>query len=77
MCRGSECLRVAVSGRERVLRVVLRDGDDRPLAVTGATVAVPVERLLFEAEPGRSYRLTYGQPHQAPPFFDGRAKKSP
>jgi hypothetical protein len=68
--RTSECLRLAVSGRERALRVVLRDGDDRPLAVRGAVVAVPVERLLFEARPGRSYRLTYGQPHQAPPVFD-------
>jgi hypothetical protein len=68
--RRRECLRLAVCGRERVLRVRLRNGDDRPLAIRGVSVHVPVERAVFEAAAGRSYRLAYGSPVEAPPSFD-------
>ena len=65
-----ESLRLDVSGRERVLRLRIRNRDDRPLAIRGATVLVPVERLAFEARPGASYRLRYGDPRVAPPSYD-------
>jgi hypothetical protein len=67
--RRRECLRVAVRGRERTLRVRVRNRDDRPLRVRGVAVHAPVERLLFEAAtPGR-HRLTYGSDRPAP-FYD-------
>lgn len=65
-----ECLRLDVSGRERVLRLRIRNRDDRPLAIQGATALVPVERLAFDARPGGSYRLRYGDPRMAPPSYD-------
>lgn len=68
--RTRENLRVAVSGRERVLRVRIRNRDDRPLTVRGAAVVVPRERLVFEAAPGRRYRLTYGSAVAAAPQYD-------
>ncbi len=67
--RPSECLRVSVAGRERALRVRLRNRDDRPLAVRAARVRVPVERVVFEAAGERAYRLVYGST-EAPPEFD-------
>ncbi len=70
--RRRECLRLAVSGRERVLRLRLRNGDDRPLDIRGLSVRVPVERVVFEAAAGRSYRLAYGSPGEAPTFDLGR-----
>ena len=65
-----EGLRLDVTGRERVVRLRVRNRDDRPLAVRGATVFVPVERLAFEAKPGGQYRLRYGDPRLAPPTYD-------
>jgi hypothetical protein len=67
--RPSQCLRLGVAGRERVVRVRLRNRDDRPLEVTGARVRVPVERVVFEAGTGHRYRLVYGST-EAPPRFD-------
>jgi len=68
--RRRECLRIEARGRERVLRVRVRNLDDRPLQVRGVAVRVPVERLLFEAErPGR-YRLTYGSADRRAPSYD-------
>lgn len=66
--RTHECLRLAVSGRERAVRVRLANRDDRPLAVSGVAVRVPVERIVFEAGPGRQYRLSYGSGEGAPGF---------
>lgn len=68
--RRRECLRLAVSGRERVLRLRLRNGDDRPLTIRAVSVRVPVERVVFEASAGRSYRLAYGSPRESSPAFD-------
>jgi hypothetical protein len=65
-----ESLRLEVSGRERVLRLRVRNRDDRPLAIGGATVLVPVERLAFEARPGAQYRLRYGDPRVTAPAYD-------
>jgi hypothetical protein len=65
-----ESLRLDVSGRERVLRLRIRNRDDRPLTTFGATVLVPVERLVFEARPGGQYRLRYGDPGVTAPSYD-------
>jgi hypothetical protein len=68
--RRRECLRLDVSGRERALRLRIRNGDDRPLAIREVSVRVPVERVAFEAQAGHSYRLAYGSPLLATPSFD-------
>lgn len=68
--RVRESLRLDVGGRERALRIRIRHGDDRPLAVTAVRILEPIERVAFEAEPGRSYRLTYGTPQLGAPSFD-------
>jgi len=44
--------------------------DDQPLPITGATIVVPIERVLFEAQPGRNYRLQYGDAGGVAPSFD-------
>ena len=68
--RRRECLRIEARGRERVLRVRVRNLDDRPLQVRGVALRVPVERLLFEAERPGLYRLTYGSPDRRTPSYD-------
>jgi hypothetical protein len=65
-----ESLRLDVGGRERVLRLRIRNRDDRPLTISGATVLVPVERLAFEARPAGQYVLRYGDPRAEPPVYD-------
>lgn len=65
-----ESLRIPVSGRARVLRLRVRNRDDAPLAIGAVTVLVPVERLVFDAAPGRQYVLRYGDPDVAPPRYD-------
>jgi hypothetical protein len=68
--RRRECLRIEARGRERALRVRVRNLDDRPLDLRGVAVQVPVERLLFEAERPGVYRLTYGSPDRTTPAYD-------
>jgi len=65
-----ECLRLEATGRARVLRVRIRNRDDRPLEVRGVTVMVPQERLVFEAASPHRYRLTYGDAGLEPPVYD-------
>jgi len=65
-----EGLRLDIGGRERVVRLRIRNRDDRPLAIRGATVMVPVERLAFEASPDAQYVLRYGDPALSPPVYD-------
>jgi len=65
-----ERLGIDARGRARALRVRILNGDDRPLVITGVRVRVPVERLVFDAEPGVEYRLTYGAPDLGPPAYD-------
>ncbi|HEY2944310.1 MAG TPA: DUF3999 family protein [Vicinamibacteria bacterium] len=65
-----ESLRLEATGRARVLRVRIRNRDDRPLDVRGATVMVPQERLVFEAVSPHRYRLTYGDAGLEPPAYD-------
>jgi hypothetical protein len=68
--RSRECLRVEVRGRERSLRLRVRNRDDRPLRVRGVVAGVPVERLLFEAAAPGTYRLTYGSADRPAPVYD-------
>ena len=46
---GSTC-----RARERTIRLRIHNRDDAPLEVRGVSVVVPVERLAFEAAPGRA-----------------------
>lgn len=68
--RRLERLRLEVAGRERTLRLRIHNRDDAPLEVRGVSVAVPVERLAFEAAPAARYRLRYGAPGLGAPVFD-------
>ncbi len=68
--RWSERQGIAVCGRERALRVRLLNHDDRPLAVQGVFVRVPLERIVFEAAPGHAYLLRYGSGQARPASFD-------
>ena len=68
--RRRECLRVEARGRERSLRLRVRNRDDRPLRVRGVAAGVPVERLLFEADAPGAYRLTYGSADRPAPVYD-------
>lgn len=65
-----ESMRLDAVGRARVLRLRVQNRDDKPLAIRGVTVFAPLERLVFDAAPGRAYRLTYGQPELTSPSYD-------
>lgn len=66
----SEKLRIDVSGRARVLRLVVQNRDDPPLRIPRVRVAVPEERLVFVAEEGRRYRLRWGEHGLRPREWD-------
>jgi hypothetical protein len=68
--RAHEQLRVEACGRERMLRLRIRNRDDRPLQLRALTVLTPVERLVFDAEPGRTYALSYGSDALDAPVYD-------
>jgi hypothetical protein len=68
--RTRECLQIPARGRERVLRLRIRNRDDRPLRIAGVHVLVPVERVMFEAASGSRYRLTYGAAGLTAPTYD-------
>lgn len=59
------------------LRLVVMNGDSPPLAGWTIKGSGPVYRLLFLADPGRSYRLLYGAAAAAPPVYDLDAVLSP
>jgi len=61
---------VEVAGRERVVRLRLRNRDDQPLGLGAVAALAPVERVVFESAEGRRYRLTYGQADLAAPQYD-------
>jgi Protein of unknown function (DUF3999) len=59
-----EQLAVAVStswGLSRYLRVEILNGNDARLAVAAPKLYVTPQHIAFEQQPGRSYRLIYGQ----------------
>ena len=57
----------------RYLRVTIQNLDDHPLSVTGARVFAAKRTLVFEATPGRTYVLDYGNPRAAAVRADVRA----
>ncbi|HET7293789.1 MAG TPA: DUF3999 family protein [Vicinamibacteria bacterium] len=65
-----EQTRLDVTGRERRIRLRIRNLDDAPLDVRAARITVPRERVLFEARPGRAYFLSYGDATASAPSFD-------
>ena len=68
--RTRESRRVEVAGRERVVRLRLRNRDDQPLGLGAVAVLAAVERLVFESAEGRRYRVTYGQADLPAPQYD-------
>jgi uncharacterized protein DUF3999 len=57
----------------RYLRLTIQNLDDQPLTVTGARVFAVRRTLVFEAMPGRTYVLDYGNPRAPAPRDDARA----
>lgn len=52
------------------MRVIIRNGDNPPLSDLKARAFGPVYRVLLLAEPGRSYRLLYGNDRAKAPAYD-------
>ncbi|HPT16322.1 MAG TPA: DUF3999 family protein, partial [Kiritimatiellia bacterium] len=52
------------------LRVVIQNTDDPPLELTGIRAFGPTYRLLWQGEPGATYRLAYGNRDVPAPAFD-------
>lgn len=65
-----EKVRLDLNTRARVLRLHIRNLDDRPLQLRGISAVQPVERLAFEAVEGHRYRLAYGNARMGPPHYD-------
>lgn len=69
---GHECeqLSVAVGTPLRYVRVAIMNGNDAPVSAVPKLYVTP-EQLLFEPEPGRNYRLIYGESEaKAAPTYD-------
>ncbi len=56
--------------RYRFLRASVFNYDDQPVEFDGIGVYGYPRRLLFQREPGRSYRLFYGNPNASTPRYD-------
>ncbi|MDD5541977.1 MAG: DUF3999 family protein [Acidobacteriia bacterium] len=54
----------------RYLRIRIQNGDDRPLEVSTIKFLRFVHYVVFEFEPGNSYRLFYGNPDGHTPSYD-------
>ena len=52
------------------LRLVIQNTDDPPLELTGLRAFGPTYRLLWQGEPGATYRLAYGNRDVPAPAFD-------
>ena len=59
----------------RYLRLTIQNLDDPPLTVNGARVFSVKRALVFEAAPGRTYVLDYGNPAAVAPREDARAPR--
>jgi Predicted membrane protein (DUF2339)/Protein of unknown function (DUF3999) len=55
---------------DRYLRVVIRDGDDRPLRLRDVTARMLTRRVIFPVRPGGDYVLYYGNSGATPPVYD-------
>lgn len=66
-----EELSVPISGTpERYFRVEIANGNDKPLEGVIPTMYIAAQRIVFEQQPGRNYRLLYGQSQAKPPQYD-------
>jgi hypothetical protein len=54
----------------RWLRLVIQNGDDRPLRVSGVRLFAVRRGVVFQAVPGQTYTLDYGDPSRPPPRYD-------
>ena len=54
----------------RYLRLIVHDGDSPPLTIQGVEVWGLQRRLVFSADPLRSYKLYYGNEGVGPPSYD-------
>jgi hypothetical protein len=63
-------VRVELSAADvREIELVVEDGDNAPLSLTGARALVDVPRVTFKAQPG-TYRLLLGNPDAEAPRYD-------
>jgi hypothetical protein len=72
-----EQLAVKVStswGQSRYLRVVIANGNDAPLDAAAPELYITPHHLAFEQQPGRSYRLIYGQERAEGAEYDLRRR---
>jgi hypothetical protein len=58
------------------IRLVLRNDDNPPIEIADVHAFGPIYRLLWLAQPGATYRLTYGNDRIAPPSYDVFAIRS-
>ena len=74
---GHECEQLSVStgAPQRYVRVEILNGNDAPLRTTPKLYVTP-EQLVFEQEPGKNYRLIYGDPAAKAPLYDLRRRVS-
>jgi hypothetical protein len=56
--------------REEQFRIVIRNQDNPPLHITGTKAEGNVDRLLFIAQPAKTYRLLYGSETAAAPTYE-------
>jgi len=54
----------------RYLRVAILNGNDAPLPNVALTFYMAPQHIVFEQQPGRSYRLLYGQSRAQAPEYD-------
>jgi Protein of unknown function (DUF3999) len=67
-----EHLRVSVPSyaRSRYWRITIENGNDAPLPGVTPSIYMTPAHIVFEQQPGRSYRLLYGQSRAAAPQYD-------
>jgi len=66
-----ECLKVTFPERQaRFWRVAIFDRDDAPLEGVAMTLYATPRHLVFRQEPGRTYRLLYGQSRAKAPSYE-------
>jgi hypothetical protein len=66
-----ECLKVEFpESFGRYLRVVILDGDNPPLAISGVSVQGRPRYMFFPFQAGKQYRLFYGNPHASGSQYD-------
>jgi hypothetical protein len=68
--RGVDIDRIDVAARHRLLRVVIENGDDAPLAGLRVTAEAKPRPLLLADGHGPPFELFYGSPEAAAPAYD-------